>query len=151
MSTSLIEYVRKIQRGEIPGPTIAQTLQITITQVESGRLSMQMPIDARFANPAGTLHGGVLCDLGDAAMGTAFATTCEEGESYTTVELKCNYLRPVWKTTLTATAWIVYRGKTTGLTECEVKDADGRLVAKLSSTLMVLRGEASKGRGIQKA
>ena len=148
--SKLIEYVRAVQRGEIPPPPISRLFGMRITEVSDGRVAMQMEVDERYANPAGTLHGGTLCDIADAAMGTAFATTCEEGESYTTVELKCNYLRPVWKTTLTATAWIVYRGKTTGLTECEVKDADGRLVAKLSSTLMVLRGEHLKGRGIQK-
>ena len=147
--SKLIEHVRAVQQGKIPPPPISRIFGIRITEVGDGRVAMQMEVDERYANPLGTLHGGILCDLADAAMGTAFATTCEEGESYTTVELKCNFLRPVWKTTLTATASIVYRGKTTGLTECEVKDGDGRLVAKLSSTLMVLRGEASKGRGIQ--
>jgi uncharacterized protein (TIGR00369 family) len=144
----LIEYVRKIQRGEAPAPPIAKFLQMRITQVEEGRVSMQMPIDARYANPAGTLHGGIMCDLGDAAMGTAFATTCEEGESYTTIELKCNYLRPVWSGELTATAWVVSRGKTIGLVECELRDGANRLIAKLSSTLTVLRGEAAKGRAL---
>ena len=145
--TKPIELVRAVQQGHMPGPPIAQFLNMRITEVSEGRVTMQMPVDKRYANAIGTLHGGMMCDLADAAMGTAFATTCDEGESYTTVELKCNFLRPVWETTLTATAWIVSRGKTTGLTECEVRDPAGRLMAKLSSTLMVLRGEAAKGRG----
>ncbi len=132
-------------------PPIAKLLQMTITQVEEGRVTMQMPVDGRYANPIGTLHGGIICDVGDAAMGTAFATTCDEGESYVTVELKCNYLRPVWDTLLTATAWVVWRGKTTGLAECEVRDDATRLIAKLSSTLMVLRGDAAKGREVQRS
>ena len=142
----LIERVRAVQRGEAPAPPVAKLLGMKITEVEEGRVAMQMPVDGRYANPIGTLHGGILCDLGDAAMGTAFATTCESGESYTTVELKCNYLRPVWESLLTATAWVVSRGKTIGLAECEVKDEQGRLLAKLSSTLMVLKGEAARGR-----
>ncbi len=146
--SALIEYIRKVQRGEAPLPPIAKFLQMRITQVEEGRVTMQMPIDARYANPIGTLHGGIMCDLGDAAMGTAFATTCEEGDSYTTIELKCNYLRPVWKGDLTASAWIVSRGKTIGLVECEIRDDSNRLIAKLSSTLTVLRGEAAKGRAL---
>ena len=142
----MIEYIRKVQRGEAPLPPIAKFLQMRITQVEEGRVTMQMPIDARYANPTGTLHGGVMCDLGDAAMGTAFATTCEEGDSYTTIELKCNYLRPVWKGDLTASAWVVSRGKTIGLVECELRDDTNRLIAKLSSTLTVLSGDRAKGR-----
>ncbi len=147
----LIEYVRAIQRGEVPAPAIATLLQMQITQVEDGRVTMQMPVDERYANPIGTLHGGVICDLADAAMGTAFATTCEGSDSYVTVELKCNFLRPVWKSVLTATAWVVSRGKTVGLTECEVRDETNRLIAKLSSTLMVLQGDAAKGREVRKS
>ena len=141
-----IERIMAVQRGEAPLPPIAKLLGMRITEVSEGRVTMQLDADGRYANPIGTVHGGIFCDLGDAAMGTAFGTTCEEGDSYTTVELKCNYLRPVWESTLTATAWVVYRGKTIGLAECEVHDDRKRLLAKLSSTLMVLRGEAAKGR-----
>ncbi len=145
----LIEHIRAVQRGDVPAPPIAKLLEMRITRVEEGRAVMQMPVDGRYANPIGTLHGGIVCDLADAAMGAAFATTCEEGESYVTVELKCNYLRPVWNALLTATAWVVSRGKTTGLAECEVRDDTDRLIAKLSSTLMVLRGDAVKGRELR--
>ena len=144
----LVHHIRAIQNDESAMPPIAKLYGMRITEVDDGQTVMQMKVDKRYANPIGTLHGGVICDLGDAAMGTAFATTCEEGESYTTVELKCNYLRPVWETTLTAKAWVVYRGKTTGLVECEVRDGQDKLVAKLSSTLMALRGETAKGREI---
>ena len=142
----LIELVKKVQQGKAPLPKIAQLLQMTITKVEEGRVTMEMPVDGRYANPIGTLHGGIICDLADAAMGTAFATTCDEGDSYATVELKANYLRPMWNGVLTASAWIVSRGKTIGLAECEVRDERNRLIAKLSSTITVLRGEAAKGR-----
>ena len=142
----LISKIMAVQRGEIPMPPIGKLLGMKITQVVEGKVSMQMPVDGRYANPVGTLHGGIMCDLADAAMGTAFATTCEEGDSYVTVELKCNYLRPVWESTLTANAWVVYRGRTMGLAECEVLDDRKRLIAKLSSTLTVLRGDAAKGR-----
>ena len=146
---TLMNYVRAVQRGDAPVPPIAKLLHMRFTHVGEGRVTMQMPVDGRYANPIGTLHGGILCDLADAAMGTAFATTCEEGDSYATVELSCHYLRPVWKSMLTATAWIVSRGKTIGLTECEVRDSASRLIAKLSSTFMVLRGDAAQGREVR--
>jgi len=38
----------------------------------------------------GTLHGGVLCDLTDATMGRAFASTLEPEESFTTISLTIN-------------------------------------------------------------
>jgi uncharacterized protein (TIGR00369 family) len=79
-------------------------------------------------------------------MGMAFGSTLGAGESVTTVELKINYLRPVWETRLRAEARVVSRGKNLGLVECDVKDEQGRLVARSSSTCYVLRGEQARGR-----
>ncbi len=148
MATPL-DLIKAYQRGEVDGPAIAKLLGMRVTEVEEGRVTMQMPVDERYGNMIGTLHGGVICDLADAAMGSAFATTCREGETYATVELKCNFLRPVWRSMLTAKAWVVHRGKTMGMSECEVRDDHDKLIAKLSCTLTVLQGDAAKGRSLR--
>ena len=62
-----------------------------------------------------------------------------EGETFTTIELKINFLRAVRKATLTAEARVVKAGSTLGYVECEVKDQTGKLVAKAASTCMKLR------------
>jgi uncharacterized protein (TIGR00369 family) len=98
------------------------------------------------ANPMGTLHGGILCDIADAAMGMAFASTLAPEESFTTVELKINFFRPVWKARLTAEGTVVQRGRTSGYVECTVTDEGNRLIAKAASTCMVLRGQDATGR-----
>jgi uncharacterized protein (TIGR00369 family) len=87
----------------------------------------------------GTLHGGVLCDVADAAMGIAYAATLGEGESFTTIELKINFLRAVRRGKLLAEGRLVKGGRTIGLVECDVTDAEGQLVARASSTCMTLR------------
>jgi uncharacterized protein (TIGR00369 family) len=94
----------------------------------------------------GTLHGGVLCDVADAAMGVAYASTLREGESFTTLELKINFLRPFRTGKLIATGRVVKTGRTIGLAECDVTDTEGRLIARAMSTCMTLRGESSEGR-----
>jgi uncharacterized protein (TIGR00369 family) len=94
----------------------------------------------------GTLHGGILCDVADAAMGTAVATTLEQGESFTTLELKINFLKPVWNAKLMATGKVVRRGRVICLAECDVTDEKGSLVARASSTCMILKGEHAAGR-----
>ena len=144
--SKILRLTEAIKRGELPLPPIAKLLGFRFVDVKIGEAIMELDADKRHANPMGTLHGGVLCDLGDAAMGIAFASTCEDDESYATIELKCNFLRPVWTARLRATAKVIHRGKTIGLAECEVKDERGRLIAKLSSTLTVLRGKAARGR-----
>jgi uncharacterized protein (TIGR00369 family) len=100
----------------------------------------------RHANPMGTLHGGILCDIADAAMGMAYFSTLEEGESFTTLELKINYLRPFWTGRLVARGRVVQRGRTTGMAECDVEDDAGRLIARASSTCMTLRGDMAQDR-----
>ena len=111
-----------------------------------GESEMTLDVTERHANPMGTVHGGIVCDLADAAMGTAYFSTLEDGESFTTLELKVNFLRPFWTGRLVARGRVVSRGRTVGLSECDVLDVEGRLVARASSTCMTLRGEAAKGR-----
>jgi uncharacterized protein (TIGR00369 family) len=111
-----------------------------------GKSVVTLETGPQHANPMGTLHGGILCDIADAAMGLAFASTLSEGESFTTLELKINFFRPVWQAQLHAEGHVVRRGGTVGYVECAVTDEHHRLVAKASSTCMVLRGEKASGR-----
>ena len=94
----------------------------------------------------GTLHGGVLCHIADAAMGMACASTLDEGETYTTVELKINYLKPVWNGEILAVGRVVKKGRTISLVECDVLNVKQQLVARATSTCMTLRGEQARGR-----
>jgi uncharacterized protein (TIGR00369 family) len=144
---SLLDLARRMIAGEIDAPPIAHTLGFRITAIGDGTARFEMDASPeRHANPMGTLHGGVLCDIADGAMGMAFASTLAEGESFATLELKINYLKPVWRTHLTADARLVKRGRDVGFIECDVVDADGSLVARASSTCLALRGEKAAGR-----
>ena len=129
MST-MLDLIQSAQRGEIPPPPIAQLIGFSLSAIEPGRAMIDFTAEARHANPMGTLHGGVLCDIADAAMGMAWAATLGEGETFTTLELKINFLRPVWTGKLTATGRVVQGGRTVGLLECDVVDDQGRLVAQ---------------------
>jgi uncharacterized protein (TIGR00369 family) len=127
-------------------PPVADLLGIDRVSFGDGKCTMKLEAGDQHANPMGTIHGGILCDLADAAMGMAFFTTCADGETFTTLELKINFLRPFWTGTLLAHGRVVSRGKTVGLTECDVVDESDRLIAKATSTVMALRGDAAQGR-----
>jgi len=144
-----LEQIQQLVRGEVPLPPIARLIGFAVTAVESGRVVVELAADERFANPMGTLHGGVLCDIADAAMGMAYASRLQDGESFTTLELKINFLKPVWRARLQAVATVTKMGRTVGLVECEICDEQRALVAKVSSTCMTLRGEAAAGRSVQ--
>jgi uncharacterized protein (TIGR00369 family) len=132
--------------GTIEPPPVATLVGFRIVSAERGRTVFELEAGPQHANPMGTLHGGILCDLADAALGTAWVSTLADDESFTTLELKINFLRPVWTGTLRAESRVVHGGRTIGVTECDVTDADGRLIARATGTLMTLRGEAARGR-----
>src|SRR5258705_7623972 len=113
----------------LSAPPVGRLLGFTLKSVEPGRAIFEMDVDERHHNPMGTLHGGIYCDLADAAMGFAYASTLAEGEAFTTIELKINFLRAVRKGMLIADAKVVKAGSTLGYIECEVKDEAGKLVA----------------------
>src|SRR5438067_4297223 len=141
-----IDQLRQLVDGTRPPPPIAALIGFTLTTVSPGEAVIELATSRQHANPMGTLHGGVLCDVADAAMGIAYASTLGEGETFTTLELKINFLRPFRTGRLTATARMVKAGRTIGLAECDVTDTEGRLIARAMSTCMTLRDGSSEGR-----
>ena len=67
-------------------------------------------------------------------MGCADASVLEEGASFATVELKINFLKPVWTARLTAAASHQVRAHARRSCECRVTDEGGSLVAYATST-----------------
>jgi uncharacterized protein (TIGR00369 family) len=135
-----------VARAAELGAPVAELIGFRVSEVANGRAVATLEAGTHHANPMGTLHGGILCDIADAAMGMAFASTLAEDESFTTIELNINFFRPVWKAQLKAQGKVLRRGKTIGYVECEITDEKGALVAKASSTCLVLRGEKAEGR-----
>ena len=125
---------------------IARLIGFEAKEIADGKATVTLTTGPQHANPMGTLHGGILCDIADAAMGMAFASTLAPGESFTTVELKINFFRPVWEDRLKAEGHVMRRGRNLGYVECEITDDRGKLVAKAASTCLVLRGEDAAGR-----
>ena len=143
---TMLDQICRMERGDAPPPPVAALVGFRLTAAEPGRAVVELEADGRHANPMGTLHGGVLCDIADAAMGMAYAASLDEGETFTTLELKINFLKPVRGGRLIATGRLVKGGHTVGLLECDVVDDKDRLVARASSTCMTLRGEQAVGR-----
>ena len=125
---------------------VARLLGFEASDVADGHATVTLSAGPQHANPMGTLHGGILCDVADAAMGMAFASTLAPEESFTTVELKINFFRPVWQAQLRAEGTVVQRGRTIGYVECAITDEENRVIARAACTCMVLRGQGAAGR-----
>jgi uncharacterized protein (TIGR00369 family) len=137
--SSNVELFRRMIAGEIPGAAVSDLIGMRMTAVGEGSATFELEVGPQHSSPPGTLHGGILCDLADAAMGCANATRLEAGEAFTTVELKINFLKPVWSGRLTAVGSVLKAGRTIALTDCRVTDESGSLVAYATSTCMTLR------------
>jgi uncharacterized protein (TIGR00369 family) len=141
-----VDIVRKMMSGEIPPPPVGELIGMRVVEIEPNRAVFEMQAERRHFNPMGTLHGGILCDIADGALAMAWASELLEGETFTTLELKINFLKPVWETKIRAEAWVIRRGKTVGMCACDLRDGTGEIIAHATSTLMTLRGEQAKGR-----
>ena len=153
---SNLEFFRKVaETGEVPAegsrfiypPAIAKTLGLRLKDVGPGTATMELTADTEIhANPMGTIHGGVLCDIADAAIGTAHATNLKEDESFTSIDLQINFFRPVWNGRIRAVAKPVNVGRQVSRYVCDILKDDDKLVAQVSSTVMTLRGNQASGR-----
>jgi uncharacterized protein (TIGR00369 family) len=137
------EFRGRAKANNVP---VARLIGFEARDIGDGRATVTLSAGPQHANPMGTLHGGILCDIADAAMGMAFASTLAPEESFTTVELKINFFRPVWQAQLRVEGTVVQRGRTIGYVECAITDEENRVIARAACTCMVLRGQKAAGR-----
>ena len=136
-----LALLRKIVAGEVPGAAVADLIGMRMVAAEEGRVTFELDAGPQHSSPPGTVHGGILCDIADGAMGCANLSLLAEGESFATVELKFNFLKPVWTGRLTAVGEVIKAGRTLSLCDCRITDESGSLVAYATSTCMTFREE----------
>jgi uncharacterized protein (TIGR00369 family) len=144
--TRILDAAKAMIEGKAPQAPVAKLIGFQLVAIEPGNAVIELQATEVHRNPMGTLHGGILCDIADAAMGIAYASNLNDGESFTTLELKINFLKPVWNARLRAMARVVKQGRTVGLVEYDIIDDSDSLVARATSTCLTLRGEQAKGR-----
>ncbi len=140
-----IAYLKALQAGELPPSPIAVLMGMWITEVSEGRIVFAAEPAEYHYNPLGTVHGGVMATLLDSALGCAVQTMLPAGTSYTTLELKVNYLRSI--TAKTGTVYcegkIIHLGGRIATAEGRLTDAAGKLYAHGTTTCIILRPSSS--------
>ena len=132
-------------RGAIPPPPYAVLLGMRFTAAFDGSATFEMPARSDFYNPNNVVHGGAITSLADSAMGFAVITTLAPGESFTTAELHVNFLRPATADSgmLRSTGRVVHRGQQVVVAEADVVDQQNQLIARASSTNLILQRRPS--------
>jgi uncharacterized protein (TIGR00369 family) len=136
------EFLQAIIDGGQPAPTIAKTMSFWLTEIGDGFAVFEGDAGPHLLNPLGIVHGGWALTLIDSAAGCAAHTLVPAGSSYTTIETKANFSRPITKDSgrVRAEGRAIGRGRRIISCEARVTDANGRLLAHGTSTLMVLPG-----------
>jgi uncharacterized protein (TIGR00369 family) len=143
--TDIPEYLQKVIQGEIAPPPVTILIGFSLTHVEYGRAVVELDAGEQHTNPFGLVHGGLICDIADAAMGAAYHSTLTDDETCSTLELKISFLKPAPKARLRAEGKVIKEGRSVGFLECDVTDNEGNLIARATSTL--LKNEQSTGKG----
>ena len=117
----------------------AGLLGIELVHAEPDEVRARLAWDESRCTAGGILHGGALIGLADAAGGLCAYLNLPDGAQATaTIESKTNFFRPVTSGHVEAVSHVLHRGRTTIVVETDVRDADGKHVARVTQTQAVL-------------
>jgi uncharacterized protein (TIGR00369 family) len=124
--------------GRKPGIMVA--LDFDFVEVDTGKAVFAGVPDEHAYNPIGTVHGGYTAALLDSACGCAVHSRLTAAQAYTTLELKVAYHRPITKETgrVRAEGLVLSFGRRVAFAEAKLTDAQGKLYASATSTLLVI-------------
>lgn len=135
-----LELMKRVMDGRIAKPPIADTLDFTLIDVSEGSAVFEGTPAKKHYNPLGTVHGGYAATLLDSALGCAVHTKMAPGQTYTTLEIKVNYVRAMTAATgaVRAEGHVIHVGKRVATAEARLVDKDGKLYAHASTTCLVM-------------
>ena len=129
-----------MQSGELPQADVTRYLGLELQTVERGHVVYAMTPRADLYNLIGSVHGGIVTTLLDTALGTSVQSLLPPGKVATTMDLHTRFHRPVTTAVarVFADARAVHVGKRTATSEARLIDADGKIYATATSTLMII-------------
>ena len=129
-----IESLMERQRGSLP-----DMLGVRVIALDEGSLTAELTVRRELLAPNGFLHAASVIGLADTACGYAcIAHLPETARSFTTIELKSNFLGTCIDGTIRAVARGVHLGRTTQVWDATVSDPNGKTIALFRCTQMVL-------------
>jgi len=129
-----LELFRERGRALYPG-----FLGIEVTQLGPGQAEGSVQIEERHMAPNGYLHAGAIVSLADTVCGYGCVASLPEGKtSFTTIELKTNFIARVRGGAIRCEGRMVHGGRTTQVWDATVADDDGKAVALFRCTQLLL-------------
>ena len=126
--------------GVLPAPSITETIPMKMDVIEKGRVQFTVKADSRHLNPVGGVHGGFAATVLDSVTGCAVHSTLDAGISFGTIDLNIKMMRPIpINTSLIAEGRVINLSKNLGVSEGDIKDAEGKIYAHATCTCSIIR------------
>lgn len=136
---TFMEILELQRSGEVPLPPFTLLLGGGDVRAEPGRFMTEIPSTPWFTSPSGTIYGGMIAYAGDVALMGAFGTTLDKNEIAAALDLKVQFLRPVFADgrPLQVSARVMHRGRSFATAQAEISNADGKTVAFATSSAAI--------------
>ena len=132
-----LEQIRKVANNS----PYYRLLGMEVMEIKRGESKIQMPFKQDLTHPYRMVHGGAIASLADSSVAMALISLVELKDRITTIEFKINFFAPVSKGDLEAHAKIIHKGSKTAVGDVEVKNEEGKLIAKLIATYSIRRAD----------
>jgi 1,4-dihydroxy-2-naphthoyl-CoA hydrolase len=117
----------------------AVELGMELEEATADEVRARLAWDERRCTAGGILHGGALMTVADTTGAICAYLNLPEGAAATaTVESKTNFFRPVSSGHVQAVSRVLHKGRTTIVVETDLRDADGKHVARVTQTQAIL-------------
>lgn len=133
-----LQIMQEMCNGNLPMPSMATTIPMKPTLIESGQVTFEVQADQHHLNPLGGVHGGFAATVLDTVTGCAIHTVLEAGAGYGTIDLNIKMCRPIPQNRpLTAIGQLINTSKNLAISEGKIIDEDGKLYAHATATCMI--------------
>ena len=132
-----MSLLEKIQSMKMP---FAELKGVTFTEADKDRIVARMLVRPELCTLNHAIHGGALMAFADSVGAAATVINLpEDAKGTTTLESKTNFISGAKEgTTVVAIATPVHRGRRTQVWQTRLESEDGKLVAMVTQTQMVL-------------
>jgi uncharacterized protein (TIGR00369 family) len=146
-----IQVLGGLLSGDLPEPPIHHLTGLRIAEVGEGEVTMALPCSKWLSTSAGTVQGGFTAMLAEAALAAAVFSTAPAGTATATLDLKVNYVRPVFPDgeDLLAKARVLHSGRTIAISSAELVNSEGKTVALATGSTMYLPGRPANLAGVE--
>ena len=140
-----LQLLERIVAGEVGNVPIGETLGFRLVEVERGRVALEGQPDERSYNLIGTVHGGWAASILDTALALSVLSTLDAQQSFTTVDSRINYLRPLTRETgvVRAEGRVLQAGRRLAYSEARLTDAAGKLICHGTGSCVILPREGT--------